>query len=148
MTLIRIAAGAAALTLLFVAAGCGEDGDGSTDSARAVEARSSLSITLTGPRSTRAFTLRCEPDGGTWPDAAAACEGLRAAPKVLEPIGIETRDLVPITDTPVTITGEFDGKAVNLSFPARGSSTRRGRFGEVVTALGADAFAEAVKSVQ
>lgn len=129
-------------------AGCGDEGDGSTDGGRAATAKSSLSIALTGPQSTRAFTLRCDADGGTWPDAAAACEGLRGAPTVLEPIGIETRDLQPITEVPVTITGTFEGKAVSLSIPARGSSTRRIRFGELRAALGADAFDEAAGSVQ
>ncbi len=140
-------AGTAALCLLAVA-GCGDEGDGSTDGGRAATAKSSLSIALQGPRSTRAFTLRCDPDGGTWPDAKTACDGLRGAPQVLEPISIETRDLQPITDVPVTITGTFEGKAVSLSIPARGSSTRRIRFGELRAALGADAFDEAAGSVQ
>ncbi|PTL58159.1 SSI family serine proteinase inhibitor [Paraconexibacter algicola] len=148
MTTTRVLLGAAATALLLGLAACGDDGDGSTDRARDVTAASSLSITLQGPRSTRAFTLRCEPDGGTWPDAAAACEGLRAAPEVLEPIGIETRDLGVITDVPVTITGEFDGRAVNLAIPARGSSTRRVRFGQLREALGAEAFDDAAASVQ
>lgn len=147
MTRLLLPAVASAAVLL-VAAGCGEEGDGSTDDARAVTAKSSLSIALEGPRSTRAFTLRCDPDGGTWPDAAAACDGLRGAPEVLEPITNETRDLQPITDVPVTITGTFDGRAVSLQIPARGSSTRRIRFGELRAALGADAFDEAARSVQ
>jgi hypothetical protein len=140
--------GAAAVALVLLAAGCGDEGDGSTDGGRALTAKSSLSIALQGPRSTRAFTLRCDPDGGTWPDAAAACEGLRGAPEVLDPIGNETRDLQPITDVPVTITGTLDGRAVSLAIPARGSGTRKIRFGQLRQALGADAFDEAAASVQ
>lgn len=147
--MIRVLVGGTAAVLVAVlAAGCGDDGDGSTDGGRAATAETSLSIALTGPRSTRAFTLRCDADGGTWPDASAACDGLRGAPGVLEAIGIETRDLQTITDVPVTITGTFAGRAVSVSIPARGSSTRRIRFGQLREALGAEAFDEAAGSVQ
>ncbi len=127
---------------------CGE-GDGSTDADRGASARIDLTITLEGTAGTRAFTLRCDPVGGTWPDPETACDGL-ATPdgaKALEPIRIETRDFGPVTEVPMTITGTVTGRAVTLEFPKMGSSTRRARLTLLIETLGPDAYAAAVKAV-
>jgi len=131
-----------AAALLFP--GCG-DGDGSADAGKGEQARISLTITFTGAATTRAFTLRCDPDGGTWPDAATACRGLASAAgrEALAPIEIETRDLVAITDVPVTVTGTTDGRRVEVTIPSEGSGTRRARLAVLRNALGPAAFAEA-----
>lgn len=127
---------------------CGA-GDGSTDKDRATVAAIDLSITLEGTAGTRAFTLRCDPVGGTWPDPPTGCRGLATAAgaKALEPIRIETRDYGPITEVPMTITGTVRGRAVTLEFPKMGSSTRRARLTLLIDTIGLDAYAEAVKAV-
>lgn len=149
MPLVRALALLAAAVLAPLAlAACG-DGDGSTDKDRAATAAIDLTITLEGTAGTRAFTLRCDPVGGTWPDAATACRGL-ATPdgaKALEPIVIETRDYGPITEVPMTVTGTVDGRALTLEFPKMGSSTRRARLRMLIDVLGPDAYATAVKAV-
>lgn len=141
---VRVPAVVIAVLAVATLASCG-DGDGSADSGKGDEARTSLTITFTGATTTRAFTLRCDPDGGTWPDATSACRGLAspAGREALAPIEIETRDLVQITDVPVTVTGTTDGRRVEVEIPRQGSGTRRARLTVLRNALGATAFAQA-----
>ena len=114
-----------AAALLF-AWGCG-DGDSAE--------RLGLRIQVEPPgRRVQVWHLRCDPPGGTWPQADAACRRLDA--EMLGPIGPETRDLVAVAPAPVLVTGTAFGRPVRLFFGVRGSSTRRDRFELLRQALG------------
>jgi hypothetical protein len=130
-----------------VLAGCG-DGDGSA--ARPdPEARTSLTIAVEGPTASRAFTLACDPAGGSWPDVDGACARLAtpAGRAVLDPIGIETRDLVPVAPVDITVSGRVDGEDVRLTIPREGSGTRRARYRELVSLLGREPMLEVIEEL-
>ena len=48
-------------------------------------AKASLTIVTTAPGSVHTWTLKCDPPGGTKPDAAAACSQLIAHKTILQP---------------------------------------------------------------
>ncbi len=137
----------AVVVAVVVLAGCG-DGDGSA--ARPdPEARTSLTIAVEGPTASRAFTLACDPVGGTWPDAEGVCERLAtpAGRAVLEPIGSETRDYVPVAPVAITVSGRVDGEDVRLAIPREGSGTRRARYRELVSLLDREAMLDIIEEL-
>jgi hypothetical protein len=105
----------------LLAAACGSaaapgsgPGAGSSSSARAAQA--SLEVTLAGPdTATKHWFLRCDPAGGSVPDAATVCNSLRADPSIM------TQRRLPgimcpmiMADGPnFTITGVYYGHAVH-----------------------------------
>jgi len=74
--------------MLLAGAGCGaSDGDAAGDEGAEPAPRTELTITFwpegrQGPA--QEATLTCDPDGGTHPFAAPACDALRARPGALE----------------------------------------------------------------
>jgi hypothetical protein len=74
---------AALLLVVFALAGCGSDGGGSS------QPRYDLTITYrpTGAAGQeQTATLTCDPDGGTHPDPAAACDALLQHEDALDPV--------------------------------------------------------------
>jgi hypothetical protein len=107
---------AVALAVL-AAAGCGGDGD---EGAAEREPRTQLEIEVTGGGTERRWTLTCDPEGGSHPDPAAACEAVHAQHGALEPLP----DDVACTQEyggPQTavVSGTIDGE------PYRGTFNRR-----------------------
>lgn len=129
------------LTAAALAAGalaaCGDDDESATADP---EPDIRLELTFTGPGGEVTRTLECDPAGGTWPAAEEACDNLAAAANLLEPFRIETRDYVLITEVPLTVTGVAGGEDVDLTFPERGSSTRRARLRALRQALVPSAY--------
>jgi hypothetical protein len=77
---------AALLTALLVAAGCGTGTSGSASP------RYDLRITYwpLGPSGeTRSATVTCDPDGGSHPNAAQACDALLTHQEALKPVALD-----------------------------------------------------------
>jgi Subtilisin inhibitor-like len=116
--------GVVALVAVLVAAvGCGA-GQSAPD-APAPEADTSLSITLwENGREERGaptrWTLRCDPDAGTLPKRAAACDKLA---KMSRPFAVPNKNLACIDlyggPQQAIISGEHEGKRVWISLSAR-----------------------------
>ena len=141
-----LAVGAAAVALASMSGGGGDPPEPPQTAGADDSSRTALTITLrtsgrAEPRQ-RSYSLRCGPSGGTWRRAASVCRRLKGekGTRALSRIGPETRDLVPITSTPVTVRGRADGRRVNVEIPARGSSTRRKRFQLLRNVLGPRTF--------
>lgn len=140
-------AAAFAFILALALAACGDDDGSATATSTDAGTRPSIDLKIEIAANaaegapSKTWTLRCAPDGGTWPSVGPACERLNA--ELLSPIEIETRDLRQITDQPVRISGRAFGSAVSLSIPAQGSGTRLARLRALRSALGEDAFDEA-----
>jgi hypothetical protein len=76
----------AALFLVALAlAGCGSGGDAGGSSQPRYDLMISYSPTGSGGQE-RAATLTCDPDGGTHPDPAAACDALLQHEDALDPV--------------------------------------------------------------
>jgi Subtilisin inhibitor-like len=86
------------------------------------------------------WTLICDPDGGTHPDAAAACAALRRAKDPFAPVprGVMCPMIVGGPQT-ATITGTWNGEPVDAVFSKRdGCQTGRwDRIGPVFGSVGA-----------
>ena len=136
------AAGVSAALLLGVALGAPAPA-GSVTPAPRVNLRIAIAASAANGAPSRTWRLRCAPSAGDWPAVATACRRLTSA--LLLPITHETRDLGYITNQPVRIRGSAFGHNVDLRFPARGSSTRRARLKALRSALGAAAYAEALR---
>jgi hypothetical protein len=126
----RASAGARYLlpvTLCAIAlAACGSEagsassgGPASSASPAAPAAKVALTITVT-PRPgahTRRWTLRCEPTGGTHPDADAACHQLLTAKDPFQPIPRNIMCPMIVTgEQKATVQGTWFGKPVDVSF--------------------------------
>jgi len=108
----------AALGVLAVA-GCGSVSSTGTPSHHAPAAKVSLNVVVTpGPGAKRErWTLRCDPVGGTQPDARAACHELLAAknPFAAVPRGIMCPMMVSGPQR-ARVTGTFFGQHVDGRF--------------------------------
>jgi hypothetical protein len=104
-----------AAAFALTAASCG----GATGRAASTTAATSLVIRATnGVAGTAVFTLRCDPAGGTVPDAGRACARLSELPpsRLLAPKGY----LCPgtaLSPWDVRITGHRDGRPVQVDMP-------------------------------
>jgi hypothetical protein len=116
------AAGAAACVL--AAAGCGTAGTSGTSgsgSTGAAQARSKIVLNVTlvhapGQGRTR-WTLRCDPPGGTDPDAAAACATLlrKKDPFAPQPGRHVNCPMIMVSDRQYVVTGTWYGSKVHAA---------------------------------
>ena len=115
---VPIAAGLAAAALLAVAA-CGSSGSGASSGATAPPAKVSLSVVVTPSPGAKPehWTLRCEPTGGSHPDAAAACGQLLKAKNPFGPIprGFMC-PMIAAGPGQASVTGTYFGKHVTGTF--------------------------------
>ena len=99
-------------------------------------AKASLDITLAGPATgsvSKHWTLRCDPAGGTHPDAQAACRQLLAAKNPFVPIprGIMC-PMIAAGPQRATSSGTFFGQHVAANFARTGcEATRWSELGDV-----------------
>ncbi len=140
MPSVRAIPATAALAVVVLLAACGGDTPppATSTTRAAIDLEIEIAANADEGAPSKAWVLRCDPNGGTWPTVDAACERLTA--ELLSPIRIETRDLQQITDQPVRVSGRAFGADVSLSFPAQGSGTRLARLRGLRAALGEDAF--------
>lgn len=83
-----------------------------------------------------AFTLWCDPVGGSLPSAATACDNLAAAPvDPFEPVPPE-RLCLDVIEGPgqITVTGRWDGERVDAQFSLR-NSCETARFYDIARIL-------------
>jgi hypothetical protein len=109
-------------------------------------AKVSLTVVVTpAPGATpKRWTLRCEPTGGTEPDAKAACRQLLAAKNPFAPIprGVMCPMIVAGPQR-ATISGTYFGQHVASGFSRAGcEATRWAKLGVVFGSLGAGSGAE------
>ena len=81
----------------------------------------SLRITVTNGPDVHAFTLRCEPSGGTAPQPASICAELRRSPKMLargRSLGNSCPGGEPRKE--VMVKGRYRGKPVDANFSVGG----------------------------
>jgi hypothetical protein len=94
------------LLVLLLAAGCGSDGSAPA------QPRYDLTISYwpTGRGGeARTATLTCDPDGGTHPDPASACDALLDHEEALEPVaGDVACTQIYGGDQEATVTGDVD----------------------------------------
>lgn len=107
----------------------------STPSASATAAKVSLTVVVkASPGATpKRWTLRCDPTGGTHPDAQAACRQLLAAKNPFAPIprGIMC-PMIAAGPQRATISGIFFGQHVASNFSQTGcEATRWSELGDV-----------------
>ncbi len=116
---------------VITAAACGSatsTSPASTPSASAPAAKVSLTVTVkASPGATpKRWTLRCDPAGGTHPDAQAACRQLLAAKNPFAPIprGIMC-PMIAAGPQRATISGIFFGQHVASNFSRTGCEAAR-----------------------
>jgi len=116
--------GAAIAACGLVAAGCGSTAapssatHGTSSAGTTAAAKVSLSFTLTGGGTTvpKHWTLRCDPTGGTAPDAAAACSRLLKLKTIFRPQPTKVMCPMIIADARTyIISGTFLGAPVHES---------------------------------
>ena len=80
-------------------------------------ARVDLSITIKGDAGTQHRVLRCNPDGGSYANPAAACRALLAVRQPFAPLpqGIMC-PMIMASDKTATITGTFNGTRVHVTW--------------------------------
>jgi hypothetical protein len=105
---------------MVVLAACGSTAStGTSPSHAAPAAKVSLTVQVTASPGAKPqqWTLRCEPTGGTHPDAQAACRQLLAAKNPFAPIprGIMC-PMIASGPQQATITGTFLGQHVDAKF--------------------------------
>ncbi len=89
-------------------------------------AKASLTIVTTAPGSIHRWTLRCDPPGGTKPDAAAACSQLIAHKTILQPSDVRVMCPMILSDaSSFYITGVWFGKPVHESIVDGGCDLTR-----------------------
>jgi hypothetical protein len=128
----------AAILCVVTAAACGSVT--STSSAPKPAAKVSLTVVVTPTPGTtpKRWTLRCDPAGGTHPDAKAACRALLAAKNPFAPIprGIMC-PMIVAGPQKATITGTFFGQRVTSNFSRAGcEATRWAKLGVVFGSTG------------
>lgn len=110
---------AAGLVLAAVLAGCAQDGD-ETASQPAAPAETELTIVVRLPElggGGRRYRLRCDPPGGTHPDARAACAALAENPDALEPVPLDTACTEQFGGPETAqVEGTFRGRAITATF--------------------------------
>ena len=116
---------------VITAAACGSatsTGSAATPSASAPAAKVSLTVVVkASPGATpKRWTLRCDPTGGTHPDAQAACRQLLAAKNPFAPIprGIMC-PMIAAGPQRATISGIFFGQHVASNFARIGCEAAR-----------------------
>ena len=135
-----------AILCVITAAACGSvTGTSSPPRHSAPAARVSLTVVVTPtPGATpQRWTLRCEPTGGTDPDAKAACRELLAAKNPFAPIprGIMCPMIVAGPQT-ATVSGTFFGQHVDSDFSRAGcEGVRWAKLGAVFGSIGTGAGA-------
>jgi hypothetical protein len=90
-------------------------GGTSSSPATAAQAKVALSFTVSGPNTATAhWTLRCDPPGGTEPDAAAACAALLRLkqPFIIQPRHIMCPMIMPSARR-IVVTGTWFGQKVH-----------------------------------
>jgi hypothetical protein len=98
-------------------------------------------VTPTPGATPKRWTLRCDPAGGTHPDAKAACRALLAAKNPFAPIprGIMC-PMIVAGPQKATITGTFFGQPVASNFSRAGcEATRWAKLGVVFGSTGSSA---------
>ncbi|MCW2831001.1 MAG: hypothetical protein JWP31_1693 [Aeromicrobium sp.] len=115
----------ATFVALAVLSACGSSADAGDDGpdrgdAGAGAASTSLTIVVTSDEGVepRTYDLTCDPVGGDHPQAAQACDAAeRAGADVFEPVGGDEA-CTEIFGGPqvATVTGTFEGKAVDAQF--------------------------------
>jgi hypothetical protein len=98
-------------------------------------------VTPTPGATPKRWTLRCDPAGGTHPDAKAACRALLAAKNPFAPIprGIMC-PMIVAGPQKATITGTFFGQRVASNFSRAGcEATRWAKLGVVFGSTGSGA---------
>ncbi len=118
----------------IAAAGCGSvaapgsAAHGTTSASTASAAKVSLSITLSGGGTTTPehWTLRCDPTGGTAPDAAAACSKLLQMKTIFSPQPVKVMcPMIMANARSYIISGTFLGEPVHESIVDGGCSLAR-----------------------
>ncbi|MDX6334967.1 MAG: hypothetical protein QOG05_2307 [Streptosporangiaceae bacterium] len=134
----------AAILCVVTAAACGSVATTSSAAKPAKPATPAAKVSLTvvvtpAPGATpKRWTLRCDPAGGTEPDAKAACRALLAAKNPFAPIprGIMC-PMIVAGPQKATITGTFFGQHVASNFSRAGcQATRWAKLGAVFGSLG------------
>ena len=134
---------------VITAAACGSvtsTSSASTPSASAPAAKVSVTVVVKASpgASPKRWTLRCDPTGGTHPDAQAACRDLLDAKNPFAPIprGIMC-PMIVAGPQKATISGTFFGQHVASNFSKIGcAGARWAKLGEVFGSAGAGAGAE------
>lgn len=131
----------AAILCVVTVAACGSVT--STSSApKAAKPAAKVSLTLvvtpTPGATPKRWTLRCDPAGGTHPDAKAACRALLAAKNPFAPIPRGTMcPMIVAGPQKATITGTFFGQRVTSNFSRAGcEATRWAKLGVVFGSTG------------
>jgi hypothetical protein len=130
-----------ALLCVITAAACGSvtsTGSAPRPSAPAAKVSLTVVVTPTPGATPKRWTLRCDPTGGTHPDAKAACRQLLAAKNAFAPIprGIMCPMIVAGPQR-ATISGTFFGQHVETDFSRAGcEATRWAQLGAVFGSSG------------
>jgi len=117
---------------VLLAAGCGSatapgsSGSGSVRSSGSpgtaanttASAKVSLAVTFIRPGSAaKQWTLRCDPPGGSFPDAATACAKLKRAGDLFTPLrGHVMCPMIMATAERASVRGTYYGKPVHMTF--------------------------------
>jgi hypothetical protein len=89
-------------------------------------AKASLTIVTTAKGKVHRWTLRCDPAGGTKPDAAVACAQLVAHKTILSPPAVKVMCPMIMADAPsYIVSGTWFGKAVHESIVDGGCDISR-----------------------
>ena len=132
-----LAAALAAAGMLAVVA-CGSSGSGAGSGTTAPPARVLLNVVVTPSPGAKPehWTLRCEPTGGSHPDAAAACRQLLKAKNPFGPIprGIMC-PMIAAGPAQASVTGTYFGKRVTGTFSQSSSCSamKWAQLGDVFT---------------
>jgi hypothetical protein len=107
------------------AAGSNSGGTHSTPATTAA-AKASLTIVTTAPGNVHRWTLRCDPPGGTKPDAAAACSQLIAHKTILQPSDVKVFCPMIMSDAAsYVVYGNWFGRPVHESIVDGGCDISR-----------------------
>jgi subtilisin inhibitor-like len=89
-------------------------------------AKASLSVVTTAPQAIRHWTLRCDPPGGTAPDAAAACNQLIADKDIFRRSDVRVMCPMIMADAAsYIINGTWFGRPVHLTVVDGGCDVTR-----------------------
>jgi hypothetical protein len=121
-----------------LAAACGSAAPGSAQPSRGATsgthsptsttaaAKASLTIVTTAPGSVHRWTLRCDPAGGTKPDAAATCSQLIAHKTILQPTDVRVMcPMIMSNAASYLVYGTWFGRPVHESIVDGGCDLAR-----------------------
>ncbi len=135
-----------AVLCVVTAAACGSVTSTSSPpkpSAPAAKVSLTVVVTPTPGATPKRWTLRCDPTGGTHPDAKAACRALLAAKNPFAPIprGIMC-PMIVVGPQKATISGTYFGQHVESDFSQAGCEAARwAKLGAVFGSIGTGAGA-------